>query len=75
MPDVLGHAGVYFDPERPIEIYTAIKEMIDNPQLRLEKSRASFHRAQQYSWDVCAVETFLFLEQVLTNYQKSLCAE
>jgi len=75
MPDVLGHAGVYFNPETPIEIYTAIKEMIDNPQLRLEKSRASFHRAQEYSWDVCAVETFLFLEQVLANHQKSLCAE
>ena len=75
MPEVLGDAGVYFDPEQPVDIYTAIKEMIDNPQLRLEKSQASFDRAQQYSWDVCAFETFSFLEQVVTNYQQSLCAE
>jgi glycosyltransferase involved in cell wall biosynthesis len=75
MPEVLGDAGVYFDPEQPIEIYRAIKNLINNPQLRLEKSQASFHRAQQYSWDVCALETFSFLEQVMTNYQQSLCAE
>jgi len=75
MPEVLGDAGVYFDPEQPIEIYRAIKNLINNPQLRLEKSQASFHKAQQYSWDVCALETFSFLEQVVTNYQQSLCVE
>ena len=37
MPEVLGDAGVYFDPEQPIEIYRAIKNLINNPQLRLEK--------------------------------------
>jgi glycosyltransferase involved in cell wall biosynthesis len=75
MPEILGNSGLYFDPERPIEIYKAIKKMINNPQLRLEKSQASFHKAQQYSWDVCAFETFSFLERVVINHQESLCAE
>jgi glycosyltransferase involved in cell wall biosynthesis len=75
MPEVLGDAGVYFDPEQPTEIYQALRILIDDPQLRSEKANASFLRAQKYSWDVCAFETFSFLEQVVTNHQQSLCAE
>lgn len=50
MPEVLGDAGVYFDPEDPKEIARALKELIDFPDLRLQLARASFLRAQQYSW-------------------------
>jgi len=75
MPEVLGDAGVYFDPEQPTEIYQALRILIDDPQLRSEKANASFLRAQKYSWDVCAFETFSFLEQVVTNHKQSLCAE
>ncbi len=73
MPEVLGNAGIYFDPERPIEVYHAIKKLIDNTQLRSEKSQASFHKVKRYSWDVCAFETFSFLERVAINHQQSLC--
>ncbi|MBT4730813.1 glycosyltransferase family 4 protein [Candidatus Woesearchaeota archaeon] len=75
MPEILGNSGLYFDPEQPIEIYQAIKNLIDDPQLRSKNANASFLRAQKYSWDVCAFETFSFLEQVVSNHQQSLCAE
>ena len=69
MPDLLDDAGVYFDPEQPNDITRALRELIESPQLRLELAQASFERAQQYSWQRCAEETFDFLVGV-TKPQK-----
>lgn len=69
MPEVLGDAGVYFDPEQPEEIASALRELIESPQLRTELAQASYQRAQQFSWQRCADETFRFLVAV-THRQK-----
>ncbi len=68
MPEVLGDAGVYFDPEQPEEIAHALRELIESPQLRTELAQASYQRAQQFSWQRCADETFGFL--VAVTHQK-----
>ncbi len=65
MPEVLGDAGVYFDPESPQDIARALRELIDSPELRTEKARISFEAAQAYSWARCARETFGFLADVV----------
>jgi glycosyltransferase involved in cell wall biosynthesis len=64
MPEVLGDAGIYFDPENPQDIARALREMIDSPELRAMKASASFRRVQVYSWQRCANETFGFLAEV-----------
>jgi glycosyltransferase involved in cell wall biosynthesis len=64
MPELLGDAGVYFDPEDPRDIARAIKELIESPSLRAEKARASFARTQDYSWKRCATDTFGLLADV-----------
>lgn len=64
MPEVLGDAGLYFDPERPTEIMQSLRKYIDSPELRSEKARSSIARCQQYSWSRCADETFTFLVKV-----------
>ena len=69
MPEVLGSSGLYFNPESPVEIYHAIKKLIDNVQLRSELSQASFYKSQNYTWDGCSFETFSFLEEVFLNHQ------
>jgi glycosyltransferase involved in cell wall biosynthesis len=61
MPEVLGDAGVYFDPEDARDIARALSELIESPVLRAKKAEASFARAQNYSWRRCAAETFAFL--------------
>lgn len=61
MPEVLGDAGVYFDPERPAEISSAIRLLVESPQARATLAQGAFERAQQYSWERCARETFSFL--------------
>jgi glycosyltransferase involved in cell wall biosynthesis len=64
MPEVLGDAGVYFDPESPADIARALRELIDSPSLRAELARRSFDRVQMFSWSRCASETFGFLARV-----------
>jgi glycosyltransferase involved in cell wall biosynthesis len=64
MPEVLGNEGVFFDPESPIDIARALRELIDSAELRAQLARRSFDRVQMFSWSRCASETFGFLAKV-----------
>jgi len=64
MPEVLGQAGVFFNPEQPEDIARALRELIELPQLRTELAQASYERVQKYSWQHCADETFGFIVKV-----------
>jgi glycosyltransferase involved in cell wall biosynthesis len=65
MPEVLGDAGTYFDPESPADIVRALREMIESPELRGKCAGKSYARAHAYSWRRCASETFGFLADVI----------
>jgi len=71
MPEILGRAGVYFDPEQPDDIARVLLELIESPQLRTKLSKLSYASAQQYSWQRCADETFGFLNAVAQEYKGS----
>lgn len=71
MPDILGDAGVYFDPENADSIATAILKLIESPKLREINAKMAFDRAQKYSWIRCTTETFSFLSQVLDEYKQN----
>jgi glycosyltransferase involved in cell wall biosynthesis len=58
MPEVLGNAGLYFDPENPDDIAKALRMLIESPELRFQKAKLAFDRAQEYTWHRCAFETF-----------------
>lgn len=64
MPEILGDAGCYFDPEDPVSIARSIKELVLSPELRTQKADKAYELAQQYSWRRCADETFGFLEKI-----------
>ena len=70
MPEILGDAGLYFDPENPADMAQVIRKFIFAPELRSEKAKASFERSQQYSWGRCADQTFSFLTDVAQGYQQ-----
>jgi len=74
MPEVLGDAGVYFDPENSRDIARALQELIDSTELRTEKARAAFGRAQIYSWKRCATDTFGFLASVAQDTTHNGCS-
>jgi len=64
MPEILGDAGVYFDPENLREIVEALYTLMVAPDLRKRLAQAAYERALQYSWERCARETFSFLADV-----------
>lgn len=65
MPEILGDAGVYFDPEKVQDIASALRKLIESPELRSRVAKASFARSQAYSWERCAKETFKFLAKIV----------
>jgi glycosyltransferase involved in cell wall biosynthesis len=69
MPEVLGDAGVYFDPEQPLEIAGALRQLINLPQLRADLAKASFERSLQYTWHRCAHDTLAFLSKIAQQHK------
>lgn len=65
MPEVLGDAGIYFDPENVTEIETAISDLFNDYDLRSRLAKLSFEKAKAYSWQRCAHETFSFITETI----------
>ena len=63
MPEVLGDAGVYFDPEQPETIVGALYSLGESADLRELCARSAYERAQGYSWDRCARRIFGFIAE------------
>lgn len=61
MPEVLGEAGVYFDPESPMDIAGALRTLFTGPGLRERLASMAHHRARERSWESCARATFEFI--------------
>jgi glycosyltransferase involved in cell wall biosynthesis len=64
MPEVLGDAGRYFDPEDLQSLVAVLREVIESPELRADMAARAFRRAADYSWKRCAEDTFSFIAQV-----------
>ena len=70
MLEILGNSSELFNPEEPLEIYHALKKLINNKQLRADQAEFNFQSAQKYTWKKCASKTFSYLEDVFQNYKK-----
>lgn len=57
MPEVLGDAGLYFEPRAPEAIAAAIQRLLDEPALAARLGEAAAARAQRFDWRRCATET------------------
>ena len=64
MPEVLGDAGVYFDPEDPADIARRLGDLISDADLRRRLAAKAYQRAHQFAWEKCARETFGFIAGV-----------
>ena len=69
MPEILGEAGVYFNPELPEDIATALLTLIQSDRLRSDLSFSSYELAQRYKWENCADETFRFIKLIEQTYK------
>jgi glycosyltransferase involved in cell wall biosynthesis len=61
MSDLLGEAGLTFDPTNAVDIAATLNRLIADPELRAALAERSYSAAQQYSWEACANQTFAFL--------------
>ena len=64
MPDILGDAGVYFDPEDVGSAEKAIETLVTNVELRERIAGEAYRRAQAYTWSRCAEDSLRFLGSV-----------
>jgi glycosyltransferase involved in cell wall biosynthesis len=64
MPEVLGDAGLYFDPESPESIARTLHEIIVNHEKRTLLASRAYARAAAFSWRTCADRTFQHLANV-----------
>jgi len=71
MPEVLGDAGGYFDPEDSSSIANVLRELIESPDLRAMMAHTAFDRAQAFSWSRCANETFGFFTTVMQKQKRN----
>lgn len=71
MPEVLGDAGLYFDPEVPESIADALRKLIHNVGLRTELAASAWQKSQSYSWGRCARETLEFIVKIARAHTAS----
>jgi glycosyltransferase involved in cell wall biosynthesis len=64
MPDILGDAGLYFEPDRASSIAACLERLFRDDTERAALAARSFARAQQFSWRRCAADTLQFLARV-----------
>ncbi len=64
MPEVLGDAGVYFDPLKVQEIAEAMRKLINSADLRARVAAQAKELSRAYSWHRCAKDTFEFIAAV-----------
>ncbi len=64
MPEVLGDAGEYCDPEDPDDVARAIRRLVESPARRSELAARARSRAEGFSWERCASDTFAFIAEV-----------
>lgn len=79
MPDILGDAGLYFNPEKPQSLSEALLDLLASEERMIAFASAAHEKAKTFSWQRCAAETFRFVHSVAlknsTSRANDQCAE
>jgi len=65
IPEVVGDAGLLFDPNDPDELRAKMEEVLSNSKLREELIQKGLKRVEAFSWEKCAKETLAVFEEAL----------
>jgi alpha-1,3-rhamnosyl/mannosyltransferase len=68
LPEVLGGAGLLFDPEDPAQLAAAIERAIDEPGFERRAADAGIARAAHYTWDRTAHSVFAAYEAAVAHH-------
>lgn len=64
IPEIVGAAGEYFDPEDPEDMARGIGRVVFDSRRRAELIAAGRERVAQFSWRRCAEQTRAVYQQV-----------
>ena len=64
MPEVLGDAGVYFEPDSAISIAYALEVLLSNETDAKQLGDKASERSSKYSWGTCSSQTLEFLSGI-----------
>ncbi|MDD5071614.1 MAG: glycosyltransferase family 1 protein [Patescibacteria group bacterium] len=67
LPEVLGQAAIYFNPEDEKEMVRKVEEVIEDKNLREDLVKRGYEQVKKYSWEKCARETLRVYKEVLKN--------
>jgi len=65
LPEILGQAAIYFDPNNEDEMLKQIQNLINNKNLRQELVSRGYEQIKKYSWLECAKKTLEIYHQIL----------
>lgn len=65
LPEVLGAAAAYFDPENEDDMIAAIRRILDDQEYRQQLIAAGREQAKKYHWWECARDTQAIYEEAL----------
>lgn len=57
IPEIVGDAGVYFDPNSAEDLRTALERVVTDEHLQADLRERGHVRAAEFSWDRCAADT------------------
>lgn len=62
MPEVLGDAGLYFDPTDCVDMADKIDRVLSDPDLARTLAEKGLKRAKSFSWSECAAKTIAVIK-------------
>lgn len=65
IPEVVGNAGMYFDPDNPEELRTSLEHVATNEGLQANLRVRGHSRISAFSWDRCAEATAQIYREIL----------
>ena len=57
LPEIAGQGALFVNPKNPARIAEAVKQIIDDNDLRDRLRQSGFENIKQFSWEKCAKET------------------
>ena len=65
IPEVVGDAGVYFDPNNVEELRTALERVVTTDGLQADLRARGYARIAAFSWDTCAAATARIYREII----------
>ena len=66
LPEIVGQAGLGFNPRDPEEIAVKMELLLTDPLLRRELISKGTENLQRFSWNVCCQQTLTLYHQILS---------